>query len=1126
MLLIAPASAQFKAGVEGTISDASGAGAPNATITLTSKETQKKEVTKSSAEGFYRFPGLAPGVYSLNVELAGFKSQTLENIDVSAEQVKGVNIALSPGDVRESITVSAESSPALQTEDAGVGGTISQIQIERLPQFNRDPYETIRLTPGVFGDGSRSGSGGSIGLPNTTGPGGSNSSIFQTENQVPISANGQRLSDNNFLIDGVSVNSLNWGGAAVVTPNQESVKAITVHSSAYSAEYGRNSGAQIEVVSKNGTDQFHGSGFFKYNDPALNAFNRYGGPFGAPPVRVDNKFRQYGASLGGPIVKDKLFFFFSYEGLTNKTDMPYQAWVETPQYRQSVIAARPGSVTAKILQDPGVAPRIIQVLNVPCPSSFASGTCAQVSGGLDIGSLTGGPNQYVDNSKNFTGGGLDGVPDIQYAQLHSPSNQRGNQYNFRGDYSRGNNSFAFSTYLTPVTGSGADSAAGSRPMADLSNSPFNSAYTLTYNRILSSTLFNEARFNVTRFAFNQITSSSATNFGLPRVEIQDIPIGDRIRFGAPQSEATPAIFAQNTYEFSDSLNKVLGRHALKFGLIVRKEQNNDSLAGGSRPLYTIQGLWNFANGTPIFEQIDANPQTGGPANSQRYLRDSYYSGFVQDDFKLRPNLTVNLGIRYEYFSPLTEKRGELSNLFFGSSGLSNSFVRHTSQLYQPDKNNFAPRLGFAWNPSALNSKLVLRGGYGWFYNRIPEALFANTARNPPEFAAFGICCGTATTSFGTPFDNGQILYAAGSSNSIYSYPANPALAIGIDPTTGAPQGPSHPNAPNVEIYMAQKNTPNPYVQIYSLDMEYQLPAKLVATAGYQGSTGRKQIRLVNQNFLYPNNPAFYAVYAPQPDVNTNFNALLLTLKRRYSNGFQVQANYRWSKSLDTLSYEGPGFVTNQTFPQNQATEKGPSDFDVAHYFTLSSVYDLPMYRKQKGLIGHLLGGFTLSGVLTAHTGFPWTPTTCQAADQTPGGPTLCPIRPILYFSGAGHDTSNDAFINGTNFAGGGKKYFLTTTPTGGPNTAPPGIGRNSWRGPGYLSTDLAVGKQTSLPGILHLGEAAKLDLRANLYNIFNKLNLQPIAFGSAGATIENQQFGLSPGGLAGRVVELQARFSF
>ena len=340
--------------------------------------------------------------------------------------------------------------------------------------------------------------------------------------------------------------------------------------------------------------------------------------------------------------------------------------METPQYRQAVIAAYPNSIAAKVFSSPGIAPRVDAVLNVPCSSSFAPGTCQQVNGGLDIGSIMGASGQYVDISKNPAGAGLDGVPDIQYDVLGAPSLQRGNQFNFRGDYTHGSDSFAFSTYLTPLSGTQAQTASQSRPMADLPNNPFNSAYFFSWSHLFSPTVFNQLRANFTRFADNQIAGSSVVNWGIPELQIQNIPgVDNNIQFGAPQGSTTPAVFAQNTFEVNDTLSKMLGRQGLKFGVVVRKMQNNDNLAGGARPVYTFQGPWNFANDAPIYEAIDADPQTGAPAPAQHYLRDGDYAVFVQDDFKLRPNLTINLGLRWEYYSPLSDKNGQLSNVFFG-----------------------------------------------------------------------------------------------------------------------------------------------------------------------------------------------------------------------------------------------------------------------------------------------------------------------------------------------------------------------------------------------------------------------------------------------------------------------------
>ncbi|HEY3129019.1 MAG TPA: TonB-dependent receptor, partial [Acidobacteriota bacterium] len=978
--------AQFKGGIEGTVTDPTGAVVPGATVTVTNTETGKTQETLTSDEGFYRVTGLAPGRYRVSVELSGFKKKVVENVAVNAEDVRGVNLALETGELTTSVTVEGEALPALQTENANIAGAITTDEIRRLPQVGRDPYELIRLAPGVFGDGARSGSGSSVGLPNTTGPGGSNTSVFQVENQVPITANGQRLSANNYQIDGVSVNSLTWGGAAVVTPNQESVKEMRVVSSSYSAEDGRNSGAQIKVVSQNGTNLFHGSALFKYNDPGLNAFNKYGGFFGAPPVRVNQRFRQYGGSLGGPVVKDKLFFFFSYEGLRNITSDTFNQFVETPEYRQLVRNLRPGGITAKIFSLPGMEPRIIKVLPVDC-SAFGNDPkrCNVVSGGLDIGSPTGSLGSYVSLG-NPAGGGLDGIPDIQFAQLAIPNKVRGNQYNTRFDYDMTENDhFAVSTYFTHRDDILSDSSSRSRPSSDLTFTPLNSAVTLTYNRIFSGTTLNEARFNFTRFAANQVISSKNTNFGIPRIEVEGLPF-DRIRFGAPRAETTPGIFAQNTFEFRDTLGKVFRNHGMKYGVEVRKEEDNNNLVGGARPLYSFSGLFNLANDAPIFESINADPRTGSTADIQRYFRTSAYALFVQDDWKFRPNLTLNLGLRWEYFTPLKERRGQLSNLIFGSKGLADSRVVVVDEFFKPDRNNFAPRLGFAWGPRRLEDKLVVRGGFGVSYNRTPNVVLANARGNPPFLVRYNICCGTASTDFGTPFKDGLIAYTLGSSNSPFSFPPNLALAQGIDPATGGPR------ADAAEVYGTGPELPNAYVYSFSLDTEYRLPQHLVAAFGYQGSSGHKLIRLVNQNFLFPPNPKFFAVYFARPDVNSNYHALIARLTREFSRGLQMEGVYRFSKSIDNLSYEGPGAETNQTYPQDLRSERGPSDFDVRHHFILSGLWDIPIFRGRSDFVGKAFGGWQINGVWTAHTGFPWTAKTGLPV-STPGGATLSPSRP-------------------------------------------------------------------------------------------------------------------------------------
>ena len=346
---------------------------------------------------------------------------------------------------------------------------------------------------------------------------------------------------------------------------------------------------------------------------------------------------------------------------------------------------------------------------------------------------------------------------------------------------------------------------------------------------------------------------------------------------------------------------------------------------------------------------------------------------------------------------------------------------------------------------------------------------------------------------------------------------NPALAVGIDPVNGGVLGRT------VEIWGAQKNFPTGYAYMYSWSFDYSLPWKVVASAGFQGSTDHHLIRIVNQNFLYPNsaNAEFGPIYFPQPDVNSNYNALNLGLTRSFANGFGLQAKYRWAKSMDEPI---GGRARRQHQPDLSAGSCTASgDLQTSTPRTLrciSGQYELPWYKKQQGFVGKMLGGFSLSGISTYHTGFPYTVKIGQSV-STPGGPSQGPIRPTKYYGNAVYSTSNDAFLNGTNWPGGGAKYFDIA------DTGYPGIGRNSFRGPHYFGTDLSVIKQTRLPETWHMGSAAMIDVRANLYNVFNQLNLTPLNYFDSGVFADSGQFGrATQPALAGRVVEFQARFTF
>ena len=1132
LVLSIVANSQFRAGLQGTVTDSSGAVVSGATVTLTSNETQRSQTVTTSDDGFYRFSSLAPGNYTLTVEQASFKKQVLEEVTVSAENVQGLDVALTAGGISETVTVT-DDTPALETEDANIRKTISTEEILRLPQTGRDPYELARLAPGVFGAGARGAGGGSSNLPNTSGPGGSNLGIFATENQVQISANGQRLSSNNFQIDGTSVNSQTWGGAAVITPSQESVKEVSVTSSTYSAEDGRNSGAQVKVVTQNGTNQFHGSAFFKYNDPGWNAFNQGfdipGTTRGVDPQRVEIRDKTFGGSLGGRIVPDKLFFFFSYEGLRSRNNTVSPGFVETAQLRQLIRNVRPNSIAARILSSDGIEPRVVSVLSRTCADFNFPTACQNVSGGFDLGSPARAQGQYVRFDMPL-GGGFDGIPDVQYALIETPSSFEGNQYFTRIDYNiTQKDNFAFSLFITPVTQLTSDSAGQSRPGNDILGDRLNYNAAFIYTRNISSTTINEARFNITKWGFNEEKSNPNINFGIPRIEIEGfLPNGDRLRFGAPRGENTPGIISERQLDFRDTVTTIFGNHALKVGGVYRLDLNDNTGTGGARPVYSFVRPWNFANDTPIFEAINAD-FNGQPQANGAPFKTSELAFFAQDDWKVRPNLTLNLGLRWSYYAPIQARGTELGNLVFGSNGFANARIETNDKLTKSDYNNFSPQIGFAYSPAvfSFNNKLVIRGGFGIGYDRLPNALLANTRANPPNGARYGICCGTDVGEFGSPFVGGQILYTLGSSNSATSYPRNPVLGGGVNPATGGPR------VGQIEIYGVDPNLKTSEVYRYSLEAQYELPYRLTASVGYQGSNSRNFVRIEPLHLTQPStNATFNPVYYGLGDVSGNYNAMIARLQRRFGNGFQFDVNYRFSKSLDTYSYEAPCGCTNQTFPVDQSTEYGPSDFDVRHFTTVSGLWDIPLFRNRSSTLAKILGGFQISGVLTHHTGFPWTARLGQGL-RGPNGNFFGPIRPTLFLGGVPSSNSNDNFIrrNGI-FPGGGTQYFSTAVrndpvlnaPTFQLN--PPGIGRNTFRGPKYTSLDMSVSKRFGLPNLGVLGESPNLDIRFNFFNITNKLNLANFQSDSAGTFVNNPNFGEPVGALAGRVVELQLRFSF
>ena len=1132
VLFVAAAHAQFRAGIQGTVTDSTGAIVKGAKITVTSQETGASQEAITNDEGFYSVSHLGPGLYTINASMTGFKTKIIKDVQVAAEEMGGVSLVLDAGAVTEQITVNGDTIPALQTEDGSISGTISEQQVQELPQFRGDPFELLRLTPGVFGLGARSSNGDAANLPNYAGTGGSIFGIFQTENSVQVSAGGQRVDANGYEVDGVSSNSQRHGGATVLTPNSESVKEVKVEVSPYSAENGHNAGAIVKTITQNGTNSPHGSFGFRLHSPGLNATQRWCGPTCTPSkdnARDDILSRDYFGSVGGPILKNKVFAFFSFDHMRTSGTNRNQNWVETSQFVSSLPS---GSIAAKLFAAKGSGFTNPTVLPSTCAILGVNDTnfCRDVSGGVDIGSPTGSAGTIVPNPTCpaglpnclSTGGGLDGVPDLQHIEYSGkPDSINATQFNGRLDYNAtSKDTVSFVIFRSPFLKSFLPGGwVDGRQYNTFNTDAQHDIATLLWTRTINPTMINEARANVLHWYFDELKGNPQAPWGLPT---GNIPIPNNSLSAGFFSG--PGIFHEATYAFKDTLSKVHNSHVLKFGGEFTKEQNNDKSAWGAHPTYDFTNLWSFVNDAPSHEGTNTfDPKTGQITAFAKYVRVNSFGFFGQDNWKMRSNLTVTFGLRYDYWTPLHDKFGQLSHVTLGEAAntLANAKIIQGGDLSQPDRNNVGPQLGFAWSPKSTfghewANRMVWRGGFGVAYSKIGEDKLLQADGNPPSFLA-------------TDLTAAQLIYgmSSGGPYSFFGYPANPLTTITFD-SNGFPVAGQFLNQATPNLAGPVPNLRTPYTYHYSLETQYDLGHNWTAALGFQGSQSRKLPRTINYQLFFPHNPLIGSIKLTQSDVNSSFNALIARISRRLSNGLDLSVNYRYSKSIDECSYD-ENCGDQQTFPFDQATERGPSDYDVKHSLTGYVLYELPFFKSRHDVLYTVAGGWKLSGIVTLDSGFPWTPVySGSACIQVASRGNVCPVRPIAYAGGAGTDYSTSKFQQlGGNFPNGGLAYF-TPPPDPSTYTVPPrpGIGRNSFRGPRYTGIDMSFGKRFTLPRIPLVGENAGFEIKANAFNIFNKLNLTPFAFNRASTTITDPQFGQATGALSGRTIELTARFSF
>ena len=1142
------AHAQFRASIQGSVTDPQGAAIPKAVLTLTDLETNKEVTATANDSGVYSFNALPPDHFKLTASAPGFKQQVIADVMIVPEQANAVNVQLALGDATTTVNVTADERPTLETETASISGTVDSNEIQHLPSAGRDVFQLVQLAPGVFGDGSQS-TGGTNNLPGSQGPGGPGHStgIFATENGPQANANGGQYETNGISIDGISTSSAVWGGTSIITPTEDSVGSIKVVSNAYDAENGRFSGAQIEVTSKSGTNQFHGSLYLRVNRPGLNAYQRYNGANSVMPPVLGTAFTpasrgllrdttfsdQYGGSVGGPILHDKVFAFFAYETQRNTQQAQSTGWYETQAFRALAPA---GSISSKFLGFTGAPPNSIGQSNISCAQAgFIEGTnCVTIPNqGLNLGSplATGLGKQdltYQNSSNPGVGSGLTTTPDIAFYTLANPTTSVGAQYNGRLDSDvTKKDHVAFTIYWVPLN---TTSYQGSVRAYNLfHHSQINEAYTAVYNHIFSSSFLNEARVNDAGWRWNEVASNPQEPFGLPTDTIDslgtnNINIGT---FGAPG----PSNFNQHTYTYKDVATKVLGSHNIRFGGEVTRLYYLNNPTYSARPAYNFYNIWDFLNDAPHSESGSFNPATGTPITNRQDSREDLYGFFIQDDWKVRQSLTLNAGLRYSYFGPLSSKENNLNRVQLGTgaatfTGLS---VVRGGNLTQAQKGNFGPQVGFAFNPGFMNRRFVVRGGYGLNYNQSEIAITGNAGGNPPN--VLNASYSNSSINNGVASIDPRIVYAVpANSYTLFGYPPNPNAVGGFNAA-------NLPLAGGAFITAFQNTQPTIYTQHFSLDTQTDLGHKLVASVGYQGSLTR---HLIVQSFLYVN--GFALGYAQNPLVqnidyyantgHSNNNSLLLGLKRQMSHGLLFDAEFTLEKTMDTGS--GPYYL--DPYPYRPDLAYGRSDFNFGRAFKVYGLWQ-PVFFHGNSLLSKFADGFSLSAIYNTHTGFPFTPQYNVSGGNVfyASSPTGS-LRPAAYLGGANRVRNNSAFEIGKpnlNFpnlpSATNSLYFVNPQsgiPTaGGAYTLPtlPGVARNSFDGPGYGDVDATLSKSFGFPNFRVIGEGARLEIRADAFNLFNQTNLN-------GQNINNNilspQFGQTGAALAARVINMQARFSF
>lgn len=1042
LILSAPSAAQtVTATLTGTVSDPGGAVLPNARVIASNSGTGLQYSAQTNVAGVYTLPFLPIGRYVVSVEASGFKRLVSRELTLEVNQTARLDLHLELGELSQTVTVES-AAPVLQTENVTVGHVVSGNTTTNLPLNGRNFQQLTLLVPGAISpDPNGFNQVGGGGRPYT---------------------NGNREQGNSFLLDGITL-SETINDYIGLQPNVDALGEVRIETSNSSAEFGNVTGATVNATLKSGTNQFRGNVFEFLRNDALDANTWRNNRDGAGKAKLRQNI--FGGTIGGPVIRDRIFFFADYQGVKRRTGGGASGTVAPVEWRTGNLS----SISTPIIdpltgkQFPGNIIAQNRIVNPVAKALFADPKIYPLPTRPGTSNISG----------NYTTTTSDGVDAYQFdVRIDARLTERDN---FSGRYSFGNSENKGLRGLFPVT-----------PANGIFSRPQNIA--LNHVHTFSPTVINEARIGFNRavlesriFDWGGIGRASE-KFGIAGT--QPIDGLSRILPGSGVngvgSRGADNNLASNTFHYGDNLTILRGRHSLKMGGQWLRYQQNEFYPGNNGLLGFFQYTGRFTGVAFADFLLDLLSAKGRGSQTGTWgHRQNRIGAFFQDDYKLRNNLTVNLGMRWEYTSPLVEVKDRQVNFDIRTGRLLRAGQDGNSRaLYNPYYKGFEPRLGFAWTPEAFNNKLVVRGGYG--ITQYMEGTGANLRLplNPPYFFESDV-------SYNLTTGPGSIAQGF-------------AGVIGRNEIAGL-------------IRIWNPDLRPQFTQQYNLTLEYLLTPATSVSAGYVGHTATHLIAPTDWNQplpgtgapstwlpsqqrrpLYSALPNVTAISGTDSSAISNYNSLQIGVRQRAARGLEFLASYTLSKTLtDNIGYYGSDGVGDVSFYQtsfyNRRADYGPAFFDARHNFVWAGSYELPVGRGRAWgqnwhpAVNALLGGWSVSSIISLHSGFPLTFFADDLSLQDPRGGVRANLvtGPQITSSGG----LQKALIAGSAVTTGG--YFnlaaFSQPALGSFGTSGVGIAR----APGYANWDFSLGKK------FYVTEARYFDFRAEFFNFTNHPSFRP-----------------------------------